>query len=82
MTIATINPATGETVKTFEPDSERVIEQVLTKAASAYKTHRRLPFAERAALMNRAADILEEEKNALGKLMTLEMVKPTAAAIA
>jgi succinate-semialdehyde dehydrogenase/glutarate-semialdehyde dehydrogenase len=82
MTIATINPATGETVKTFEPASERVIEQVLTKAASAYKTHRRLPFAERAALMNRAADILEEEKNALGKLMTLEMGKPTAAAIA
>jgi succinate-semialdehyde dehydrogenase/glutarate-semialdehyde dehydrogenase len=82
MTIATINPATGETVKTFEPASERVIEQVLTKAASAYKTHRRLPFAERAALMNRAADILEEEKNALGKLMTLEMGKPIAAAIA
>ncbi len=82
MTIATINPATGETVKTFEPASERDIEQVLSKAASAYKTHRRLPFAERAALMNRAADILEEEKTKLGNLMTLEMGKPIAAAIA
>jgi succinate-semialdehyde dehydrogenase/glutarate-semialdehyde dehydrogenase len=82
MTIATINPATGETVKTFEPASDRDIEQVLAKAASAYRAHRRLPFAERAALMNRAADILEEEKNELGKLMTLEMGKPIAAAIA
>ncbi|HUQ19834.1 MAG TPA: NAD-dependent succinate-semialdehyde dehydrogenase [Gemmatimonadaceae bacterium] len=82
MTIATINPATGETVKTFEPASERDVEQVLERAASAFKAHRRSLFAERCALMTRAAEILEEEKNDLGRLMTLEMGKPIDAAIA
>jgi succinate-semialdehyde dehydrogenase/glutarate-semialdehyde dehydrogenase len=80
--IATINPATGETVRTFEPASAQEIDRALTVAKQSYKEHRRLPFGQRAALMNRAAELLEEDKDALGKLMTLEMGKPIAAAIA
>jgi succinate-semialdehyde dehydrogenase/glutarate-semialdehyde dehydrogenase len=80
--IATINPATGETVRTFQPASTQEIDRALALAAESYREHRRLPFAERAALMSRAADILEEEKDALGNLMTLEMGKPIAAAVA
>jgi succinate-semialdehyde dehydrogenase/glutarate-semialdehyde dehydrogenase len=82
MAIATINPATGETVRTFAPATAREIEEALSRAASAYKEHRRLPFSGRSALMNRAANILEKEKDRLGELMTLEMGKPIAAAIA
>jgi succinate-semialdehyde dehydrogenase/glutarate-semialdehyde dehydrogenase len=82
MAIATINPATGETLRTFSPATAREIDEALSRAANAYKEHRRLPFSERAALMNRAADILEKEKDRLGELMTLEMGKPIAAAIA
>src|SRR5271170_7440116 len=82
MAIATTNPATGEVVKTFEPLSAAQIEEKLQLAASAFKTHRWTSFAERAAKMMRAADILEKEKDECAHLMTLEMGKPLKAAIA
>jgi succinate-semialdehyde dehydrogenase/glutarate-semialdehyde dehydrogenase len=80
--IATVNPATGETLKTFEPATDQEIDEALTRAASAFLEHRLLPFAERSALMTRAAEILETEKNELGRLMAVEMGKPIGAGIA
>ena len=80
MTIATTNPFTGETVKTFPSDSDQVIEQKLQKAASAAKQWRRTPFAERAQRLSKAASLLEQRKDALGRLMTLEMGKLRKAA--
>src|SRR5690349_21083332 len=82
MPIATTNPATGETLKTFSPDSDQVIEQKLQKAADAFAKWRKTGFAERAARMARAAALLEERKDALGRLMTLEMGKLRKAAVA
>src|SRR3954470_23685816 len=81
MTIATVNPFTGETVKTFPPDSDLVIEQKLQKAATAARQWRRTSFADRAQRMTRAASLLEQRKDALGRLMTLEMGKLRKAAI-
>ena len=80
--IATIDPSTGDTLKTFEPANDGQIDDALTRAANAFHEHRLLSFADRAALMTRAAEILEDEKNKFGKLMTLEMGKPIAAGIA
>src|SRR5271167_4735102 len=82
MAIATINPATGEVLKTFEHLSAAQIEQKLQLAASAFRKHRRTPFAERASKMMRAAEILEKEKDECAHLMTLEMGKPLKAAVA
>jgi succinate-semialdehyde dehydrogenase/glutarate-semialdehyde dehydrogenase len=82
MAIATINPSTGEVVKTFEPLTASQIEQKLQLATSAFQAHRRSPFAERASKMVRAADILEQEKDECARLMTLEMGKPLKAAVA
>ena len=65
MPIATVNPATGETLRTFEPATDEEIDAALTRAVNAFREHRLLPFAERAALMTRAAEILETEKNEL-----------------
>lgn len=76
MAIASINPATGETIKTFEPLSEAAINEKLDRAANAFRGYRRTSFAERATLMGRAAEILEAEKRQLAKLMALEMGKP------
>jgi len=81
MTIATTNPFTGETVKTFPADSDALIEQKLQKAASAAKAWRRTSFAERAQRLSRAASLLEQRKDALGRLMTLEMGKLRKAAV-
>src|SRR5882724_11367066 len=75
MTIASTNPATGETLKTFSADSDGVIEDKLRKAAAAAKQWRKTSFAERAQRMSRAAVLLEQRKDALARLMTLEMGK-------
>src|SRR3989454_10268009 len=82
MTIASTNPATGETLKTFPPDADAVIEEKLRKAAAAAKQWRRTSFADRAQRMSRAAGLLEQRKDALGRLMTLEMGKLRKASLA
>ena len=82
MAIATINPATGEVVKTFPELTDPEIEQKLQKAVKAFAKHRRTTFAERAAGMRKAADILENEKETFGRMMTLEMGKTLRSAIA
>src|SRR5690349_19114826 len=81
MGIASINPTTGETLKTFEALNKNQIEERLTRAAKTFNIHRSTSFSTRAEKMNRAAEILERDKVELGKLMTLEMGKPLKAAI-
>jgi len=82
MPIATTNPASGETLKHFEALTDGELESRLELAARAFTKHRATSFADRSAAMHRAADILESEKKELGRMMTLEMGKPIAAAIA
>ena len=81
MAIATINPATGEVVKTFQPLSNAEIEKKLQLAVSAFQAGRKTPFAERAKRMQKAAEILERDKDKLGHLMTLEMGKTLKSAV-
>jgi len=81
MAITTVNPATGELVKSFEPLTPAEIEQKLQLAASTFQEYRRTPFAERSRLMVRVAEIIEKEKEDCGRLMTLEMGKPLKAAV-
>jgi len=75
MTIASINPATGETLKTFEALSDSQIEEKLRLAVSAFLEFRKMTFAERAARMMKAAEILESDKEKFGRVMTTEMGK-------
>lgn len=82
MPIATTNPATGEVLKTFEPLSPAKIEEKIQLATTTFRSYRKTPFAERARMMSRAAEILEQEKEECGRLMTLEMGKPLRAAVA
>jgi len=82
MSIATINPATGETLRTFEPHSDSRVNDALDSAYEAFRRHRLTSFAERAARMRKAAEILNAESGELGRLMTVEMGKPIKAAIA
>src|SRR5256885_64063 len=62
MPISSINPATGEVLKTFEALNKRELEEKLSRAAAVFREHRRATFHDRAAMMNRAAEILESEK--------------------
>jgi succinate-semialdehyde dehydrogenase/glutarate-semialdehyde dehydrogenase len=82
MSIATINPATGETLKTFAPYPPSRINETLDRAAAAFVKHRRTSFADRSQWLLNAAELLETECHRLGQLMTLEMGKPIKAAVA
>ena len=78
--IASINPANGEIIRTFEAATEAEIEAALARADAAWHAYRRTPLAARAGWLTAAAQILENEQDRLGRLMTLEMGKPIAAA--
>jgi succinate-semialdehyde dehydrogenase / glutarate-semialdehyde dehydrogenase len=81
MAIATINPATGQLLKTFEPLSDAQLEEKLQQAADAFAKHRKMSFAERAQRMAKAGDILEGEKEVFGRMMTTEMGKTFRSAV-
>ena len=82
MGISTVNPATGETLRTFEPFSEDQIGAKLALADTAFSQWRLTSFAVRSAALQLTAELLETHKQQLGELLTLEMGKTLASAIA
>ncbi|MGH7618142.1 MAG: NAD-dependent succinate-semialdehyde dehydrogenase [Gemmatimonadaceae bacterium] len=81
MAIATINPATGETVASFSALTASEIEDRLAAAHRASLAWRHTAVEQRVAVLYRAAELLEARKTEYGRLMTLEMGKPINAAI-
>jgi succinate-semialdehyde dehydrogenase/glutarate-semialdehyde dehydrogenase len=81
MAIATVNPATGKILKTFETLSGQEIERKISRAAKVFQEFSRLSFAERGKMMLKAAEILESEKTELAALMTTEMGKTLRSAV-
>ena len=71
MAIATINPATGQVLKTFEALSDAQIEVKLQKAADTFLSYRRVPFAERAQMMLKAAATPSIARSTRGDLYTM-----------
>ncbi|MFY2859246.1 NADP-dependent succinic semialdehyde dehydrogenase [Mycobacterium sp. THU-M104] len=76
MPIATINPATGETVKTFTPATDADVDAAIARAHARFADYRRTTtFAQRAQWANATADLLEAEADDTAAMMTLEMGK-------
>jgi succinate-semialdehyde dehydrogenase/glutarate-semialdehyde dehydrogenase len=80
MSIAVVNPASGETVKVFEELSEQEVDQRLARAEEAFATYRRTGFTARSSWMRAAADILDRDREDVARLMTGEMGKTLGAA--
>ncbi|MDH6448125.1 succinate-semialdehyde dehydrogenase/glutarate-semialdehyde dehydrogenase [Streptomyces sp. SAI-119] len=76
MPIATVNPANGETLKTYEAMGEEEIERRLQLAEATFRTYRTTSFEERARLLNRAAELLDDAGQDIARVMTTEMGKP------
>ena len=81
MAIASVNPATGEILRSFDALDARQIESKLATAERGFAIHRRTTLAERARQMNAAADLLAAEENSLARIITLEMGKLMSAAV-
>ena len=76
MPIATINPATGETVKTFTAATDSEVEAAIARAHETFLDyHHSTTFAQRAEWANATADLLDKEADEVGAMMTLEMGK-------
>jgi succinate-semialdehyde dehydrogenase/glutarate-semialdehyde dehydrogenase len=80
MAIATINPTTGETLKTYEPLSDEALEEKIARAAAASATYRLTPIDQRVGWLRAAADVLDADAAAVAELMTTEMGKTLASA--
>jgi succinate-semialdehyde dehydrogenase/glutarate-semialdehyde dehydrogenase len=80
MTIATTNPATGETLRVFNEISDEELESRLDGAAGAFERHRRTSFRQRSGWMHEAAALLEADQEELARLMTTEMGKTVRSA--
>ncbi|MGA4800229.1 NADP-dependent succinic semialdehyde dehydrogenase [Streptomyces lavendulocolor] len=80
MPIATVNPATGETLRTFDELTPDGIERRVAAADAAFRAYRTTTFADRAGLLDRAAGLLEADQDDIARTMTTEMGKPLAAA--
>jgi len=79
--IATINPATGKTVKTFTPATDDEVDAAIARAHERFLDYRHsTTFAQRAEWANATADLLEKEADETAAMMTLEMGKTLASA--
>jgi succinate-semialdehyde dehydrogenase / glutarate-semialdehyde dehydrogenase len=82
MAIQTINPATGEVIKAFDPLTPEEIGTRVARAAAGFSSYKRTAFRERAHWMHAAAQILESEQAEIGRIMTTEMGKTFRSAAA
>ena len=80
MPIASVNPATGETLRQFDSLGAAEIEERLARAATAFERHRLTDFATRAELLRAAAGLLVRDEDSFARTATLEMGKPIGAA--
>jgi succinate-semialdehyde dehydrogenase/glutarate-semialdehyde dehydrogenase len=80
-TVSSVSPLTGELLREFEQHSDDVVEQKIALAVATFRDYRKTSFAQCAAMMMRAAEILEKEKDAFGRMMTQEMGKTLKSAV-
>ncbi|HEY7490857.1 MAG TPA: NAD-dependent succinate-semialdehyde dehydrogenase [Candidatus Tectomicrobia bacterium] len=76
MAIQAVNPATGETINTYEEMTPAEVARAIAQAHEAFLDWRKTSFAPRARLMKQAARLLRVQSTAYGKLMAQEMGKP------
>jgi succinate-semialdehyde dehydrogenase/glutarate-semialdehyde dehydrogenase len=78
---AVVNPATGETEARYEILTDAAVEAALSTAVAGFEIWRKVPVAERAAIVRRAADLHRERRDELATLIVREMGKPKGAAL-
>jgi succinate-semialdehyde dehydrogenase/glutarate-semialdehyde dehydrogenase len=79
-TLHAVNPATEETINTYDKQNADDVEQALTRAQEAFSTWKSRPLREREVLLQSAGDELREHKNEYAETMTAEMGKPISQA--
>jgi succinate-semialdehyde dehydrogenase / glutarate-semialdehyde dehydrogenase len=73
-----VNPATGEILKTFPEHTDQQVRDTLAAADQAFRTWSARPFSERSKIIGKSAQVLLKKKEELARLATLEMGKRIA----
>lgn len=81
MPIQTLNPATEKVEKTFPEDSDELVQEKIAQAERAFESWKTASVEERAALIYKVADLLEERKDAYAVLIAREMGRPISAGV-
>jgi len=76
MTLQSVNPATGDPIKTYDEPDENQINTMLDQSVDAFSQWRKTSFSERSKKMAKAAELLRNRKEDWAKVMTQEMGKP------
>lgn len=76
--IRSVNPADGSLIREYPEATEAELASALSEAAAAFEAWSRASFAERAAVVRRAGALLRERRDALARLVALEMGKPVS----
>jgi len=76
----TINPATGKVLKEYPSISDSDVDAIVDKSVQAFNEWGKLTIEQRAAKVERLADLFEENVEELAAIMTKEMGKPLAEA--
>lgn len=76
MSLTTVNPATGETIQTYEVMSAGEVQTIIEQAAAAQRAWSETSFAERSERLRALAAILREDRDRLATIITTEMGKP------
>lgn len=82
MSIVSRNPSTGEIIKQFESYSDEFVDGLISNSYFSYKELKKFPINRRTKCMMAVANILNEESEKLGKILTQEMGKTHKSAIA
>ncbi|HZE81515.1 MAG TPA: NAD-dependent succinate-semialdehyde dehydrogenase [Candidatus Polarisedimenticolia bacterium] len=80
-TVSSVSPLTGELLREYEQHSDEMVENKIALAAATFRDYRKVAFSKRAAMMVRAAETLEKEKEIVGRMMTQEMGKTFKSAV-
>ncbi len=79
---AVVNPATGETVKTYSTITDAELQQAIASAHAAHRGwSRSSTVADRAAMMRRVAELHTERREELAAIIVREMGKPLESAL-
>ncbi|MEM1244610.1 MAG: NAD-dependent succinate-semialdehyde dehydrogenase [Pseudomonadota bacterium] len=82
MSLQTVNPATGQVIKTYEEMTEKEAFQIIDQTQQAFLKWRNVAIAERAKILHKVADLLKRNKNKYAEIITSEMGKPITPAVA
>lgn len=76
MLYQTINPYTEETLKTFDLHSDAQLAKIITTADTTYRNNwRKKTYAQRSAILHKAAEIMRHNRDAFATPITVEMGK-------